>query len=414
MYTYERAVGVYLTGPKGEQLLDISKYALKTIPKYFRSMIVVIYDELYAREVSLNLFDYYDEISVYNDTIQPWLDTKANVVLKTSNTVPGDEYRYVTLHDIQYEWFSLLPGDAEKAHDTQDKMNSTEAPDIRIHKTNNSNVDYPKLGESCLWTINGHLVKAVTDSDYVYLLNAGKHFNVNDNIHVTALNFNTISTMTTNFIGSDDIEFIDGDTYHQLHLKTNYSLNNKVVWMSIGGRLYLDDIIQVVGNNTIKVNIDKVDWFSRIFESKRYIDLTSVIDEEREVVGSDFFMNEDFFTSLFTDKSTFIIVMDNVNMSVEVIPTVTYQYPYTYHTEETMLLPLMLSTGLLPKYFVRQIINRRLLDIDLGVQRLFLNETTGVGNGGNLYHGWTNRHHPSKLNNGYLLKIRSVVQKQES
>ncbi|EBV8434185.1 hypothetical protein NFI00_000050 [Salmonella enterica] len=411
MYTYQRAVGVYLSGPEGQQLLDISRIALKNIPVHFRQMIVVVLDGVYNQEVSLDLLtDYRNELIGNELTIQAWLDTKASTPLKTSNTLPGNEYRYVTCEDIQYRWFSLFPGDIRISDDRQDTLTSSSANDIRVRKTDNTLVDYQALQDRALWTVNGHLCRAIARDNDLFLINAGKHFRVYDNIHVTCLNFNTISTLNTYPIKEEEVEFEDHDTYGFLHLKTQIPLTDKTVWMSIGGRLYMADVINVTGRNSLAIRIDYVDWFSRIFDSKNYIDLSSVIDLERQVVSKDFFFTEMFFTSLLTDASSFLIVLDNPNLSVELVPITPYHFPFTYHTHETKKLPLMVSNGLLPKYYTRKIINRRLLDIDLGVNRLYLNKTTGEGNGGGLLHGFTNRKRPSVLHRGYLLKIRSIIQ----
>ena len=411
MYTYQRAVGIYLTGPKGQQLLDISLYALKQIPIYFRDMIIVVKDELADQQVSIDLLgDYRHELIGNELTVQQWLTSKAQTVLTTSNTLPGNEYRYVTCEDIQYKWFSLLPGDVRLTDDRQDILTTSSAPDIRVRKTDGSLVDYDKLEHRALWTVNGHLCRAIAKDNDLFLLNAGKHFRVYDNTHITCLNFNTVSTLNTYPIMETSIEFEDHDTYGFLHIKTAVPVTGKTTWMSIGGRLYLDDVIEVTGENTLSIRINYVDWFTRIFDSKHYIDLSGVIDLEREVVGKDFFFTEMFFTTLLTDPSSFLILLDNPHLSIESVPIQSYRYPYTFHTHETRKLPLMVSNGLLPKYYTRKLINRRLLDIDLGVKRLYLNKTTGIANGGDLFHSFASRQRPSVLHRGYLLKIRSIIQ----
>jgi len=128
------------------------------------------------------------------------------------------------------------------------------------------------------------------------------------------------------------------------------------------------------------------------------------------VVGKDFFQTEEFFLNLLTDRSSFLVVLDNPHLYSYTVPLVNYLYPFTYHTEETRDIPLLTGGGLLPKYFKRKIINRRLLDIDIGVQRLYVNKTTGIRNEGNLFHGFTNRFKPSELHQGYLLYIRGLIQ----
>lgn len=410
MYTYRRAVGIYASGPRGQQLLDISNMKLSVITQYFRQMLVIVYDEIGQQEVVIDLSDYWQEAQRFADFIQPWLDTKKTVPLITSNKVPGKEYRYVTCEDIQYKWFTPLPGDARLAEDKQSLLTTTGAPDIRLHRTDNANVDYTALAQRCLWTMNGHLVRAVAGPSDVYLLNAGKHFNVDDTCHITCLNFNTVSTLRTLPITEAQIAYENHDTYRFCHLRTDVSLKDKTVWMSIGGRLYLDDIVRVTGDKTIALQVDKVDWFSRIFDSKSMIDLSRVISKDREVVAKDYFYQDATMKALLTDPSTFIIVLDNPHLSVDVTPIALYSYPFTYHTEETKKLPLLLSNGLLPKYYTRKIINRRLLDIDVGLQRRYLNKTAGIHRPDDVLHGFTSRYSPSELFRGYLLKVRSIIQ----
>ena len=410
MYTYKRAVGINRLVPQGEELLDISAIKTNLLFAQYENLVIVVEDSFAQREVAIKLITYQNELTLFNGFIQAWLTTKASVQLQTSNTLPGTVYRYVTTNDIQYKWFSLLPGDASIGDDRQDSLTVASAVDIRVQKTDHTVVDYKALTERALWTINGHLTRAVEGTDCIYLLNAGKHFNVDDNIHVNCLNFNTVSTLKTYGVKLTDVLFDDFDTYNFLHLKTSVSLKDKTVWMSIGGRLYLQDVVQVRSDKSLTICTEKVDWSSRIFDSKELIDLTTVIEEDREVVGERFFKTPEFFNALLTDPSTFLIVLDNPYLYTAIKPLVTYQYPFTYHTEETRNIPLITGGGLLPKYFTRKIINRRLLDIDIGVQKRYLNKTTGINNGGALYHTFTNRFEPSNLHRGYLLYIRGLIQ----
>lgn len=410
MYTYKRAVGINQLFPRGEELVDISTLTTRVLVSTYRELKIIVTDSLYSRDVVIDLQDYRNQFSVFNGTIQQWLNTMSTTVLKTSNTVPGNEYRYVTCHDIQYQWFTLFPGNAKQGDDKQDLLDIYTAPDIRVKKTDGTVVDYDELVARSLWTYNGHLVRAVSDKKAVYLLNAGKHFHVNDNVHVTCLNFNTLSKLKTYGIKETDIEFEGNDEYIYLHLRSPVSLKNKTLWMSLGGRLSLNDVVESISDRMIVIRTEKLDMFARTFDSKGMLDLSAVIDEERQVVGKDFFRTKDFWVKLLTDPSSFLIVLDNPNLYVSMEPLTAYQYPFTYHTEEQRNVPLMLSNGLLPKFFTRKIINRRLLDIDLGTKKNYINKTTGTANGGNLFHGYTSRFKPSTLFNGYLLYIRSVIQ----
>jgi len=410
MYTYKRAVGINRLMPRGEELLDISAIQTKDLFTQFDKLIIVFRDELAFQDVAMDASYYQNQLTTFTGVIQDWLTANASVPLITSNKLPGSEYRFVTCHDIQYKWFSLLPGDVSRGDDHQEHLTVHNAPDIRVVKTDGSAVEYDKLVSRSLWTVNNHLVRAVEGNECIYLLNAGRHFNINDNIHVTSLNFNTVSELKTYPITREMIQFEGHDTYNFLHVTSPVSLKGKTVWASIGGRLYLNDVLQVRGENSMAVRTELVDWFSRIFDSKDWLDLENIIPPERQVVNEDFFSTEDFFVKLLTNPSSFLIVLDNPHLYTEVKPLITYQYPFTYLTEEKRPLPLLTGGGLLPKYFTRKIINRRLLDINIGTQRKYLNEKTGPYNEGHVFHGYTNRYKPSTLHTGYILKIRGLIQ----
>lgn len=410
MYTYKRAVGISRSVPRGEELLDISAVQTKDLFAQFDKLIIVIHDELAFQDVALDASYYQNQLTSFTGVVQDWLTANASVPLITSNDLPGSEHRFATYHDIQYKWFSLLPGDVNRGDDHQEHLTVHNAKDIRVTKTDGSAVDYKKLVNRTLWTVNNHLVRAVEGNECVYLLNAGKHFNVSDNIHVGNINFNTVSELTCYPITKEMIQYEGHDTYRFLHITSPVSFKGKTVWASIGGRLYLNDILQIRGENSAAINTEMVDWFSRIFDSKDFIDLSSIIDKERQVVSDDFFSTEEFFTKLLTDPSSFLIVFDNPHLYTEVKPLVVYQYPFTYHTGETRPLPFLTGGGLIPKYFTRKIINRRLLDLDIGTQRKYVNETTGPYNEGHLFHGYTNRYKPSALHTGYFLYIRGLIQ----
>lgn len=410
MYTYKQAIGINRLTPRGEELLDISSIQTRTLYSLFDNLRIIITDTLIERDVLLDSTAYQNDLVGFNGTIQQWLDTKATVALKVSNTIPGLEYRFVTTHDIQYRGFSLRPGDVNRGDDAQDLLTAGQAPDIRVVRTDNTDVDWDKLLSRSLWVMNGHLVKAVKGTRCLYLLGAGKHFNVDDNIHVNCLNFNTVSSLKTHDIKEEAIKFENKDTYRFLHVKSPVSLKGKTVWMSIGGRLYLNDVVQANSENSVSIRTEKVDWFSAIFDSKKLIDLSSVIDKDRNTTDGQFFNTESFFKKLLTDKSSFFIILDNPYLYTSLEPLTTYQYPFTYHTEETRPIPLITGHGLIPKYFTRKIINRRLLDIDIGIQKLYVNKTTGLHNEGGLYHDATNRFSPSRLSKGYHLYIRGLIQ----
>lgn len=408
---YRRAFGVYLNSKITQMVvLDISNMQLLNVSKYFQKLSVVVFDSFYNKEVAIDLFRYLSEMEGNELTIQQWLDTKNNVPLVTSDEFPDGQYLFASYSDIQYKGFSLFPGDASKSKGEQSLLLAPNARDIRVQRTDGDMINYSDLVNKCLWTINGHMVRAVNDDEQVYLLGAGKHYRVNDNIHVGCINFNYITDLSTPHLTDEMLDIdIKYDTV-SIHITVpDQELDNKKIWMSLGGRLLFDGVISKVGGNVVKLDLSRIDLVNRIFESLNYIDLEPVISKERVVIDADFYKSESNLRKLLTHMSSFLIILDNPYMNVQVTPVRTYQYPYTYYTEDTYPHPMMLQSGLIPKYFTRKLGHNKLMDIDLGCLPKYLIDTTGINNEGNLYHNKVSRAEPYTLNQGYLLKIKAMV-----
>lgn len=408
MYQFTRSVVRYVTGPTGLIPFDVSNIPLNIFQKYFKEVIIVLKDSLYDETVSIRYSDYQAEFGQYSGLIQDWLTANTDRVLNTSTEFPKDVYGMVTLHDIQYEWFTLLPGNAQRSSKDQDAIVVADAPDIRIHKTDNSEVDYPALNSCTLWLMNNHFVRSVADEKDVYLLNAGKHFAVNNNTHVCCMNFNKIAKVKTLGIKEEDIQYTSDTSTQHIKIKCLEELQNKTVWMVIGGRLYMTDIVNTTSNHSVTLQIGKVDWFDKIFTSREWIDLSKVINMEVASVSKEFFTTREFFTNLLTDLSSFFVIIDNPNLSVTHVPIGEYQYPFTYYTERTEKLPLLLSNGLMPKYAVRKHNSLRLLDIDAGTHKNYLFHSSGLNNG-NIHHEAVNLADSERYNRGYLLEIKALL-----
>ena len=407
--TYKRAYGVYSDSAITQVVfLDIATMALKKISTDFQKLSVVVYDHYYKKELSIDLFRYLGEFKNSDLTIQQWLDTKNTAVLEFSETIPSFSLINATYSDITYRNFKLYPGDIRKSQGDQNLLTVSKAPDIRVIKNDNAAVDYQLLKNKTLWTINGHLVRAVADNKCIYLLGAGKHFKVNDNIHVGCLNFNLVSDLETLPIQQADLSLDVAGENPKIHIKLPKSAEGKKVWLSLAGRLLFDGTVKKSGDTVLSVDLTRYDLVNRIFRSQDFIDLSTIIGKERTVIGKDYYRDVDVLAALFTHISSFLIILDNPNVNVTREKLIRYNHPYTYMTSEKEKLPMLLANGLMPKYYIRKFQNDRLLDIDIGAVTKYINDTTGVGYG-DVFHKQVSSANPAYMANAYLLKIQAVV-----
>lgn len=410
MYTYIRAAGAYYDGPVGAQLVDISEYKVSSIFNALKRINIIVTNSYYPdQEFNLDLYDYYNELHDYELTIQDWLDTQSGNVLKVSNAVFGSTYRYVLTWDMEYKGFYLYPGDTALGTDRQDLLTPDNAPDIRMLRPDRKDIKYKTISKISLYTINGHFVRCNGAEDALYLLDVGKHFKVNNNIHVHCYNFNGISTLGYTPITSNMVYFDNSTGSNHINLVLDKDVSKKKVWLVIAGKLYTDDVISVTGVNTVQVKINAVNWNETLFNSQNLIDLSPIITPETKVLKASYLKSKTFFYSLLTHSTSFVIIFDNPDISTEYGDLETLPYPSSFQTYEREDHPLRLENGLFPSYITRDVGNQRLLDIDIPITKVYLNRSTGADNGGGLYHNTTGRFEPVNLVKGHLFKIKTLT-----
>lgn len=407
MYSFKRSVIAYNTGAKGLQPFDVSGVLLNKYRDYFTQVWLVLNDLMYDAEICIQYTNYAQEFDAYNGTIADWLATKANTPLTTVKGYPGTEFIKAKFYDAQYQWFTPNPGDASRHTNDQHLITLYEAPDIRMHKTDNSAVDYKALNDYTLWLMNGHVSRSVADDTDIYLINAGKNYKVNTNITIGVINFKGIGKVSTSPIKAEDIKFTVSGQDRHLKVKTKEVLKDKTVWMVIGGRLYMNDVVRVTSDNSVTINFTGVDWFEKMFTSREWIDLQDIIPREQKSVPKNYFRSEAFFMKLLTHPSTFFVTINNPYISTTSIPLREYQFPFTYHTERSDDLPMLLANGLIPCYQRRKIVNEFLLDIDAGFHKRYLYHTAGEATG-DFIHGTLHYAYPHSYARAYLLEIKSL------
>ena len=410
MYTYQRAAGIYSYGPNGPQFVDISQYKAKSLMENFVKLNAIITNSFYPNSLyNIDLFDYYNELIIFEGTFQDWLDTKSDVVLKvsTKNLFKG-EYKYATFIDLQEYGFVLKPGDTSLGDDMQDRLTISNAPDIRLWK--GEKLDYKRISENALITINGHFTRVVPGSQSMYILNGSKHFKVNDNIHIGAIDFTGVSSLKTMAIRNDQILFDEDNGGLHVRILFDEPIIKKKVWFVLAGKLYTEDVVKIIADNQVSIRLGNTHWARSLFDSQDFINLEPLISKETEVIHKSNVSTKSFFYDLLTHSTSFAVVFDNPYISSEVEPLVAMQYPASFLSPSNKIRhPFMLKNGMFPCYLTRDVGDDMLIDIDIFYTRNYLADTTGYNNGGDLFHKVIGRFEPVDLPRGQFFKIKSLV-----
>lgn len=407
-YQYVRATGKAIGSGQGEMPIDITGVALSSVINNYTMLNIVYFDTYYNKNFSLVIDSYRQLFSTLSMDITGWLNSMEGIALDYSETLPGSQLGYVKAGDVQLYNYRLSPGNHLGSTDSQALASVDSAADIRMTHVSDKK-DWADFSKKSLYTVNGHFCRALGLSDALYLIGGCKNYRVNPSLKVNCLDFTDVSTLNTYQFNETQIRFVDTNGYRGLFLDFAMDLTNKDVWLVIGGRPYFGDpIVKRIGPNTVKLDVWNTDFIYRLFESLKYIDLSDVIDEDRKIILNEDAISFDLIKGLLLNSNSFLVAFDKPAIGVTVTPLETYTYPSVMMANDTFQHPLLLDNGLFPAYRTLYQNNRILMNIDIRLSTDYANADTGISNGGNLYHAYTDRYMPHHLVKGYSFKIHTL------
>lgn len=402
MYTYKRSAGRYKYGTPGYHIVDISDYAVADLEKLFDILYIVVDDSMFSTESCISLEDYKLDFAKYPQlNINQWLATKENENLKLTNVLPGEKYEYVKLERIFTHGYFHYPADLNLANDRQELLLSDSAPDVRVAHYHYQNIDYNRINDYSLWTINGVFTRGVARKDGVYLLGAGKDYIANRNdLRIGALNFQKLGKVKTYPITGklDEIDLPSGKRWQYTFDK---DIANKAVYLVVNGQLLVDDtIVYRVADDRVMIDLTSFDVIHHYLNYKKYTRTPKLTNLTKF---------DNYKKQALNQENSFLVVVDNPSLGIEVVPMTTFHYPNDLHTEERFQHPVVLENGLFPVPYIRSYgIRQRLLSHDLRVYNFYPFMSNGTLGGQQHFDPLINQGNPGRLPKGYLFKIHGV------
>ena len=406
MYNYLYAVGRFKDYQPGFHVVNISSYPVGDLEKLYSVLYIVATDTLYNTKICLTLDDY--RLSFAKTplmTIQEWLNTKVGDVLKQSPLIPGKDRKFVKLERLFTHGFYHYPADLNLAKDRQNDLISEAAPDIRLtHYKYTGGINYNEQVDKALFNVNGVFYRSVGRSDGVYLLGAGGDYvKLKRDVRASALSFEKLGNLKSIPITKDNLFEYDSNGVKSWKVKLeNTDLNNKTIWMVVNGQLITDsEMVYQVGVDTVMVNLS---GFDAVRHYQVYREFT------RTPKLTNFTKLDQYKKEALTMHNSFIILVNNPTLGIEVVPLTTFNYPNVLHTEERFQHPIVLDNGLFPVPYIKTYgIGQRLLNHDVRISRYYPIQSSG-NLAGNPYNSMEiNQGDPGVLPRGYLFKISGVT-----
>lgn len=292
-------------------------------------------------------------------TVQEWLDSLGNSTLPTvEGELEHNECNIIhsNLLDIGFKTSLVDENFQESTHRHREDL---------IHVKLSDNKDkYKDYHDYCLFTCNGLLHIHDYDETGIYLENAGTSTLIENKIQFSSISFQEIGKIKTYPITEEMISREGGNRYHNgfyLNLPVE-DLSDKTVMLSICGILhYNDDKYQIVSDTSIRIEWNKIGFVNRYVDLRHKLDwgrVRDLIDKSNEE-GNIFVdrveaESDDAILSALLMSQTFIIIIDNKDLTYDKIAVERSRLPGRYLLNYNPVGPIVLANGLMHPYRVRE------------------------------------------------------------
>lgn len=314
MYTLVSAYGVS-TGINGLWgAADIAALPFNVVFNTYRRLYLTLETVFLADPIHVDFEIFRAEYSNATDTVADVLAALDNTTLETVPSVPAFETKKIRFADAFHAGYRV------EAAATGSAPSAGTAPhlrdEIRMYRTE---TDMKHFYENCMVTVNGFFHLLDTDEQYVYVMNGGKSKISSNQNQMGIWNFEDIGKLEYLPLKEDMIFKQHQDSFRSR--KIYFDLGDtdtagKTLLLILGGYLYMPapGIFYPTGQNTWAVNLTNIPIIERYFESRKYIDLSSLpftpTPTTHDLINVTEFFSDEVITKYCTLSQSFFVLVD--------------------------------------------------------------------------------------------------------
>jgi hypothetical protein len=311
-YSIVSAIGRKKGLERGWETVHPANITIQTLINEYQDLLIKLTNPFLADPVIYSLTENREVFTSFTKTFGQWLTDNANVALPSK----GKDYNVVRKY--------AQAGDALRNRYTFIKANPTSHPDMEVPDTSKtdllmkrSGTDYTLLGKRALVSVNGFFHRTESSPHGLYIRDG--------RTSIVKARDQVIGLLTfTNIADCQIIPITPGMIFRGSPTRTLYNgafinlgvpTENKSVMICLGGYLHAGhDAYKVTGNGIVCVDFTRIPLLQRIYESRRFIDLSAIEDFWINGLGDNLpntnLHSDNFIKAYLGLSQSFAVVMD--------------------------------------------------------------------------------------------------------
>lgn len=356
------------------QNIDAAALIVSALFSTYRKIILTLQPDYQTDVIYVDMEQFRTDYATYSNRLSVFLQVIGSASVETIEKHPDSLVNYATYANAWQAGYRLTRTKAGFHYPENSPPDLLS--DLKITRDIQT-FDMSILAKYCLLSVNGYYHLATTDGDDTYIIDGGKS--------AIYSGFNAVGITSFRDIGAIDCipiketmlttspsvaEMKDG-----LDITIPPGKDIKAFFLVLGGYIVYPntDVLWQVAERTFRLNLYKLPYLDRIYESSHYIDLgplgLTVTEGWETVVYRDEVWSDAVVKKYLTLSQSFFVLVDSDNLFFDKITVRDAQMPgyYTFYNEPQY--PLFLGTGRIGEYHKRTKDGRWIMTTQDGFQR---------------------------------------------
>lgn len=396
MYTYISAMCLAMGSAQKWVQTDISGTSVNLVySKYVKVYLTVQSDVLQESGgdglMYVDMDQFRGDYSAYAGTVAQLLVEIGSLTLETVPSLPSSDVKYALYSDARQADFQV---DLARAG-YYDPVNypGSDMDDLTIVKRGGT-VAGETLGKYCLFTVNGFVHRSTYAGGRLYILDGAKSGRISEHNSVGVQSFYNLGEITQHEIDANTVLPKDPETPigDKLTFTLPADVTGKSFFLVLGGYIVPveDRVFYEDGSGHVTLHLNKIPLLDRLFESKDFIDLSSLelptVETSETAIHEPSVFTQETVRKLFSLSQSFLVVVDIPHLTMSKISIRHRSYPTAFTTIEEPTQALLVGHGRLAEYWKTDMRDHWIINTDdsylrnyiapyiRGVQRGFIND----------------------------------------
>lgn len=356
MYQFVKAIGISRAFGSQWAAVDLLNVPFKEIFTLYSKVFLTLTAAFQAEPLVVDLDSLKDDYASFNGTLADLLVVLETRTLTGSDYVPSGYVNYAKYSDAIRSGYKI--GLTSIGMHLPDNYPISDMPDLVLTRPK-FNTDLSLIHKHCLVSVNGFIHRTDTDGTAAFVYDGGVTHRLSKKNQLGILSFFNIGAVKQVAIDVDSVHSPNDTTtlYQRTYFSIEGDLKGKSIILVLGGYLvFLEPgVFWQTGDNSFALNFDAIPLLARYFESKEYIDLSSLTmpinTENPDMIHVPTVFSDEVIKQYLALSQTFVAVIDTPHLFTNTRAIRHSVLPGMFTTYQEPVYPLIVNYGKIADYW---------------------------------------------------------------